>query len=704
MDPKKVKEPVPADITEIIEAAVVSERVSEGGQVDFGVSDEPTLVGQVLSGRYKVIEQLGSGAMGTVYKAEHVLMGQIHAIKVLHKHLTSDAHSLQRFQVEAKAASALRHDNLLTVTDYGITESNQPFIVMDYIAGKSLADVLSHNGPLSLADFVDTFSQVCEGLAHAHDKNVVHRDLKPSNIILTTAADGSKNARIVDFGIAKILPNHNGAAQHLTQTGEIFGSPLYMSPEQCRGGKVDCRSDIYSLGCVMFEALTGSVPVQEASAIETLFKHINGSVPPISQMYPKLAIPVELESIVSKALENYPEKRYQLVEEIASDLDQFRLQRKLPVVARTAAPKRPKSTSASSSLPNVNRFLAAMCIVLLLALGTVLAIHLTQPSTTLPPPVDVTLNQVPATTPSVPVGGDAEQATKDVEAAWTKLYDDGAESALVYATSALNIRQRIAPDSEELAESLNQVAYLTNLLSLDSYGEVIPAKREAAENIYKQAIKMASDNEPDAIYQGKPLYQRNLASLYMGSGRWKEAYALLEEVRHGLKKSVEEIDPREPIGFEFLGELARVTWGLEKYEEAAKIQVKLAVPTVKFADLKIAKTPDFAGAWQKIRVPGDVFFGMQLQQLPSGVISGRVVASNEAKERQDGDNDLAGSVKNSLGNVTWHTEWTSGTGDSVLIRMNNYLIWHISNSPKEDYYPDSCVLVQDASNSSLFTR
>jgi hypothetical protein len=566
---------------------------------------------------------------------------------------------------------------------------------------------------LNLAEFVDTFSQVCEGLAHAHEKNVVHRDLKPSNIILTTAADGSKNARIVDFGIAKILPNHRGAAQHLTQTGEIFGSPLYMSPEQCRGGKVDCRSDIYSLGCVMFEALTGSVPVQEESAIETLFKHINGNVPPISQMYPKLGIPTEVESIVSKSLENYPEKRYQLVEEIANDLDQFRLQQKLPVVARTAAPKRPKSTPASSSsAPNVNRFLAAMCIVLFIALGTVLAIHLTQPEKEIPPPVDVSLSPAPpptvdapppATTADAPAN-DADEAKRDVETAWSKLYDEGPESSLRYAVKALNIRQKIAPNSDDLAESLNQVAYVTSTVSYDSYGEVIQSKRDAAEANYKLAIKMAANKEPQVLEFGKPLYQRNLANLYMESGKWKEAYSLLENVRHALNKSVEQIDPRETMQFEFLSELARATWGMQKYEEAAKIQVKLAVPTVKFADLKLDKTPEFAGDWQKIRLPGDYFFSMQLQQLHSGVISGRVVENNSERAKTDGDDSLAGSVKGSLGNVTWHTDWSDGTGDSVLVRMNNYLIWHTTSLPKESYYPDSCVLIRDASNSSLFKK
>ena len=160
LDPQEVKDLEKADTPEIVEAAPTT----VGETLDFGVSDEPTLVGQVLSSRYRITGQVGSGAMGTVYRAEHVLMeGQVHAIKVLHKHLTSDAHSLQRFQVEAKRRSALRHDRLLTVTDFGLTETNQPYIVMDYIAGESLADVLKRQRTLSIQEFVEVFTQVCEG-------------------------------------------------------------------------------------------------------------------------------------------------------------------------------------------------------------------------------------------------------------------------------------------------------------------------------------------------------------------------------------------------------------------------------------------------------------------------------------------------------------------------------------------------------------
>ena len=350
-----------------------------------------------------------------------------------------------------------------------------------------------------------------------------------------------------------------------------------------------------------------------------------------------------------------------------------------------------------------------MCVVLFLALGTVLAIHLTQsdrprtqsdasytvPDTTETPETPV-IDMVPEQVPQ-----DAEQATKDSDAAWSKLYEEGADSALKPAIRALSIRQKLMPNSDILAESYNQCAYIEAMLAYNSYGELIPSKMDLAERYYQLAIKMSSNNNPEALDVGKPLYQRNLADLYMDNQQWGKANVLLEQVRSGLKQEIEQIDPRDNAGFAFLTQLARANWGLGKYDIASKIQIKLAVPSVKFADLKMDKKPDFAGNWEKVRLPGDYFFYMQLQQLPSGVISGKIVAAEPGKIRNDGDNETAGTLKGNLGNLTWHTEWAGDPGESVLIKMNNYVIWHSAKVPKESYYPDSCVLIHDSGTGSL---
>lgn len=299
---------------------------------DGAMHDEP-----VLSDRYIILSEIGSGGMGRVYQARHKLINRIVAVKVLHEHLLTDPMSKRRFDQEAQAASALTHPNLIAVYDYGFATNGLPYLVMDFLQGQSLQDLLKEIGHLQPSRFLNIFTQCCAALDHAHKKGVLHRDVKPTNIMLLGEVKGQDFVKIVDFGIAKILPHEGSAEQQLTQTGTIFGSPYYMSPEQCQGEKTDVRSDIYSLGCVMYEALTGKVPFSGENILATLCKHVRESARPFKEQAPELTIPQELERIVFKALEIMPENRYQSFEELNQDLDRLASQSGRSVAARPIA-------------------------------------------------------------------------------------------------------------------------------------------------------------------------------------------------------------------------------------------------------------------------------------------------------------------------------------------------------------------------------
>jgi len=283
-------------------------------------------LGTVLAGRYEIIEVIGGGGMGLVYKARHNMMNRIVAIKMLHSHLTNSAEALKRFQLEAQAASCLSVPSILTIFDFGVSEEGQPYMVMDYLEGTSLADVLEAEGRLPILRSLGIFIQACAGLAHAHQKGVIHRDLKPSNIMLVNYADDQADfVKIVDFGIAKLL-NRTGddAAANLTRTGEVYGSPLYMSPEQCRGQELDARSDLYSFGCVMYKTVTGQPVFTGSEMIELLFKQVSEMPRHFADACPDEELPAEFEAIVFKSIAKTPNNRYESMAELKDVLEAYK--------------------------------------------------------------------------------------------------------------------------------------------------------------------------------------------------------------------------------------------------------------------------------------------------------------------------------------------------------------------------------------------
>jgi serine/threonine protein kinase len=280
--------------------------------------DADPLIGKIVGHHYKILAFIGRGGMSTVFRASHQLMKKIVALKVLTPQFRLDKQKLSRFQQEAISVGRLNHKNIIKIYEFEVPEVGEPYLVMDLIEGSSLSEALS-KGPLSLRRALNIFEQICDALAHAHDMGVIHRDLKPSNIMLVRDEGGDEIVKIVDFGIAKILTPEIAAAK-LTQTGDIFGSPFYMSPEQSLGKSLDSRSDIYSLGCLMYESLTGKVPFEGTSVLETINKHLYEPPPLTSQSGANIERSAPMNAIILKCLAKSPQQRYQTMDQLRKDL------------------------------------------------------------------------------------------------------------------------------------------------------------------------------------------------------------------------------------------------------------------------------------------------------------------------------------------------------------------------------------------------
>lgn len=287
--------------------------------------------GSIFADSYEIISKLGHGGMGIVYKTKQLDNGRIVALKVLHPHLISDKLSRARFDQEARKSN-LSHPNLIRIFKFGFSPNDQPFIAMEFLNGCPLTELLE-NGALSLAHFKSIFTQVCEGVAYAHSKGVIHRDIKPGNIMICNQDNDAAGlspaqqilhdfshpiVKIVDFGIAKT--NIVGTHSKLTPTGDVLGSPHYMAPEQCAGGTPDPRSDIYSIGIVMYEAATGSMPFSDPNPIKLLLKQISEPPPGFVDYLHEGSYSLEQERIVMKALEKDLAQRYQTAEELHQEL------------------------------------------------------------------------------------------------------------------------------------------------------------------------------------------------------------------------------------------------------------------------------------------------------------------------------------------------------------------------------------------------
>lgn len=277
-----------------------------------------------LPEQYEVLSMIGEGGMGCVYKVLDKNLNKIFAIKVLRPWLLENDDALRRFEQEAEAARGLTHVNLASVYNFGVGKQGAPYLVMDYLEGDNLATIIEKEGCIDVPRALDLFIQIAETVGHAHLKGVIHRDIKPTNIIIERNSEGIELAKLVDFGIAKILPTEAGATKGHTRTGEVFGSPPYMSPEQCLGNKLDACSDVYAFGCVMYETLAGKPPFSDDNSIKTILKHLDSEVPPFSRSAKQQAIPADLEYVVMRCLEKSPIDRYQSMHDLEDDLQKVK--------------------------------------------------------------------------------------------------------------------------------------------------------------------------------------------------------------------------------------------------------------------------------------------------------------------------------------------------------------------------------------------
>ncbi len=316
-----------------------SDMMSSGSGIKYGT----------IIDHYEVREEIGSGGMGVVYKGRDQMFDRTVALKVLHGKLLSDPLSKKRFEQEGRATITLVHPNLISVYHYGFSSSGHPFIVMEYVDGRGLDKLLDNIKHLDVEEFVDIFLQACDALGHAHDRGIIHRDLKPSNLmIVETGRKKERLVKIVDFGISKILPHGRFAGQELTSAGDVVGSPLYMSPEQCKGLSLDGRSDLYSLGCLMYQAISGALPFLGENALQTLSKHICDPPPPFDQVVPNLNIPKELQDVIFKTLEKEPDRRYANVAELRVELEKLSPKTKSLSLTTTTLTKVTSSATAGS--------------------------------------------------------------------------------------------------------------------------------------------------------------------------------------------------------------------------------------------------------------------------------------------------------------------------------------------------------------------
>src|SRR3954468_13861901 len=268
------------------------------------------MVGDVLSDRYELEELVGTGGMSSVFRAHDRLLDRKVALKVLHQQYAADEEYLERFRREARSVAALSHPNIVTVIDRGEHEGRQ-FIVFEYIPGENLKRLIQRRGPAPVATALELAIQIARGLSFAHQQGLVHRDVKPQNVLL----NGDGQAKVTDFGIARSLDVKGG----LTQTGTVMGTSDYIAPEQARGSRVDAQSDIYSLGAVLYELLTGEGPFPGENFVAVAMRHINEPPPPIRDRRPDVS--PRLDAVIRRAMAKEPRDRFGSMDELCAELN-----------------------------------------------------------------------------------------------------------------------------------------------------------------------------------------------------------------------------------------------------------------------------------------------------------------------------------------------------------------------------------------------
>ncbi len=276
--------------------------------------------GDIIGSTYQLIDLIGQGGMGVVYRVQHLFLEKQFALKLLAPSQINNL-SWRRFEIEGRSLAKLNHANIVSIYNMGV-DKGCPYFVMDWLEGISLAERIDESGPLTAREGLQIFLQVSSALSCAHKNGIIHRDIKPANIMLTRDSQGTQ-VKLVDFGIARLKSQNANVMQGLTKSGEVFGSPLYMSPEQSRGEEIDERSDLYSAGCSLFETLTGKPPFRGASAMATLMMHLEAEPPSLSSQSSTNSFAPSLDVLLARCLSKDAKKRYQSADQLTVDLQRI---------------------------------------------------------------------------------------------------------------------------------------------------------------------------------------------------------------------------------------------------------------------------------------------------------------------------------------------------------------------------------------------
>jgi serine/threonine-protein kinase len=297
----------------------MTERASAALSKSSGQPDP--LIGRVINDRFKISALIARGGMGKVYRAEQSPLGRVCAVKVLNPNYAGehDPEFHKRFFLEASIASKLTHPNTVTIFDYGRTEDDIYYMAMEYLEGHTLHRAIREAGHFPEERAAHIARQICRALREAHSLGVIHRDLKPANIFLVEHGDETDFVKVLDFGLVKNVSG-DGKGEDLTQTGLFMGSPKYMAPEQIRGDKVDARTDIYALGIIMYEMITGKVPFDRPNSVNILMAHVNEEAPPMRQMNPGITLSPAVEETVGRCMAKDPDQRFRSMDEVLAAL------------------------------------------------------------------------------------------------------------------------------------------------------------------------------------------------------------------------------------------------------------------------------------------------------------------------------------------------------------------------------------------------
>jgi len=378
------------------------------------------LIGKEILGQFRILERIGRGGMGEVYKAEQPAMDRMVAIKILHEKLAARPDLVSRFRREARAMSRLSHPNTVRVFLYGQLENTgQLYIAMEYLEGMDLARITRRDGPMEHVRASKIIIQVLGALEEAHGVGVIHRDLKPENILLTTQGGITDFPKVLDFGLAKIKEQHpRPGSLVLTREGMVFGTPEFMSPEQARGETLDGRSDVYSMGVIFYEMLTARLPFPRCKPMEYISHHINTPPIPVTERRPELNLPKELDPIMAKALEKNRENRYATAKDFAEALQAVipRAARSGPMHAIPSAtrgdPTQPQRISSPAPAPEPEKsrggkglVIALLAVIAALLIAVIILLATTGADDPAVVPLQPPGQQLPPTDPGPPGRG-----------------------------------------------------------------------------------------------------------------------------------------------------------------------------------------------------------------------------------------------------------------------------------------------------------